>query len=343
MVQRLVHMGKRVRVIAPTGRAALAINGTTTWTFAGWSPNSHKLSIGQLRAAAAGKGAVRRRLRRTDVVIIDEVSMVENLHLERLNQVMKAARCKPGYPAEQYPFGGAQVIVTGDFSQLPPVKPFRHCLECGSEMQVDEEEETYHCHRCSATYRESEKWAFQSRAWEECDFAYVYLDKVHRQSDANFISLLNECRLGEVFTPEEVNLLMNHETNIAGAVELYSTRDEVRLVNERGFQRLDAQPYSFQCRDTFVWNRKEHPHLERRGERHGDGSLKSLDEHSMDRRVELKCGMPVVLLVNLDVERGLCNGSQGIIVGWTSPCRSGTRQSPSSDDHAGLKEVEIRA
>lgn len=342
MVQRLTRTGKRVKVVAPTGRAALAINGTTTWTLAGWSPNSHKLGIGQLRAAAARKtSAARRRLRRTDVVIVDEVSMVENLHFERLGRVMKAARHKRGYPAERYPFGGVQVIVTGDFSQLPPVRPFRHCIECGSEMRVDEAEEMYRCRPCGAAYHESEKWAFQSRAWEECDFAYVYLDKVHRQSDANFISLLDKCRLGEPFTPEEVHLLYNHETNTTGAVELYSTREEVRLVNERGFQKLTTKPYSFQCRDTFVWNRKQHPHLEGRGDRHADGSLKSLDEHSMDRLVELKRGMPVVLLVNLDLDHGLCNGSQGVIIGWKSPGRSGSRQFTSSGNHAGLKEIEV--
>lgn len=346
MVQRLTQEGKRVKVMAPTGRAALAINGTTTWSFAGWTPNSHKLGIEDLKAVATRKkSAVRRRFRRTDVVIIDEISMVENLHFERLNQVMKAARHKRGYPAQQYPFGGVQVIVTGDFAQLPPVRPFRHCIECGSEMQLgegDEEQDTYHCGRCNASHNDGEKWAFRSKAWEECNFAHVYLSNIHRQRDADFISLLNKCRLGEAFTPEEVSLLMNHETNTTGAVELYSTREEVRLVNERSFRKLVAKSHSFQCRDTFLWNREDHPHLEGRGEKHADGSLKSLDEHSMDRLVELKSGMPVVLLVNLDLRNGLCNGSQGIVVGWTAPDRGETMLSPSSSSQAGLKEREVK-
>ncbi|KAJ0100706.1 PIF1 [Diaporthe amygdali] len=349
IVQRLQHMGKCVRVLAPTGRAALAINGTTTWSFAGWSPNSQKLGIEKLKAVAKGKNniAVRKRLRRTDVVIIDEISMVENLHFERLNQVMRAARHKPDYPAQDYPFGGVQVIVTGDFAQLPPVRPFRHCIECGSETKLDEEDEedakTHYCSRCKATYNESDQWAFRSKAWEECNFTHVYLDRIHRQRDALFISLLNKCRSGKPFTPNEVNILMDHETNTTGAVELYSTREEVRLVNEREFGKLVTESYSFQCRDTFVWNRKMHPHLERRGEKHADGSLKSLDEHSMDRRVELKCGMPVVLLANLDLNRGLCNGSQGVIVGWEMPNRRVETLFQGSCDHALLKKLEIIA
>lgn len=345
IVQRLQHMGKRVRVLAPTGRAAVAINGTTTWSFAGWSPNSHKLGIEQLKAIARSKEnmAVRRRLRRTDVVIIDEISMVENLHFERLNQVMRAARHKPGYPAENYPFGGVQVIVTGDFAQLPPVRPFRHCIECGSEMEDGEGEDgkAHHCGRCKATYNESDKWAFCSKAWEECSFTHVYLDEIHRQRDAVFTALLNKCRSGEPFTREEVNLLMDHETETTGAVELYSTREEVRLVNEREFRNLDTKSYAFQCRDKFVWNRRMHPHLEERGDKHTDGSLKALDEHSMDRRVELKCGMPVVLLTNLDLDRGLCNGSQGVIIGWSLPDRRGEIIFPGSCDYAPLKEYEI--
>lgn len=106
IVQKLTDMGKCVRVIAPTGRAALAVNGTTIWSFAGWTPNSYKLGIEPLRVIArTNKGLTRKRFRQTDVVVIDEISMVENLNLERLNQVMKAARHKPEYPARNYPFG----------------------------------------------------------------------------------------------------------------------------------------------------------------------------------------------------------------------------------------------
>lgn len=349
IVRRLRDMGKRVHVLAPTGRAALAINGMTTWSFAGWTPNAHRRGIGELRARARSKKnmAVRRRLRRTDVVVIDEVSMVDNLHFERLDRVMRAARHRPNYPAEDRPFGGAQVIVTGDFAQLPPVKPFGHCIECGGEMGLDEDEEDdmeiYSCGQCKKMYKASDQWAFRSRAWEECNFEHVHLDTIHRQHDAAFISLLNKCRLGEPFTPEEVNLLMDHETDTTGAVELYPTRKEVRLVNEKEFRKLATQAYSFQCRDTFVWNKRKHPHLEKWGERDADGSLVSLEEHSLHPRVELKCGMPVVLLANLDLDRGLCNGSQGIIVGWTLPGTGRETVPLGSGEHADVKEREIRA
>ncbi|KAG8166646.1 hypothetical protein KVR01_002335 [Diaporthe batatas] len=352
IVKRLKQMDKCVVVLAPTGRAALAVGGMTTWSFAGWTPNSHKRGIEELKAKARSKKnmAVRRRLRETDVVIIDEISMVENLHFERLDQVMRAARHRRRYQAEHLPFGGVQVIATGDFAQLPPVKPFRHCIDCGNDMDLGEDDEedaeVYSCGQCKRTYNASNQWAFRSKAWEECGFEHVYLDTIHRQHDPAFISLLNKCRLGEPFTPEEVDLLMHHETDTTGAVELYPTREEVRLVNEREYNKLDTKAYSFRCRDTFVWNKRKHPHLWSKGEKHADGSLKALDEHSMNRLVELKCGMPVVLLVNLSMNKRLCNGSQGIIVGWTALDVKGEEMiytGSGSDGHAALKEREIKA
>ncbi|KAF2789471.1 hypothetical protein K505DRAFT_93473 [Melanomma pulvis-pyrius CBS 109.77] len=90
-VKRFAEMGLRVNIIAPTGRAALDINGTTTWSYAGWTPDHHKKPLKALKAGAHGK-FVRQRLSDTHVLVIDEISMVENLHFERLNIIMKEAR-----------------------------------------------------------------------------------------------------------------------------------------------------------------------------------------------------------------------------------------------------------
>lgn len=319
IVQRLTDMRKRVEVLAPTGRAALAIDGITTWTYAKWNPSSHKISLENLKKAANAKNSRSLRFQCTDVMIIDEISMVENLHFERLNQVMKVARVNQCLAANEKPlaFGGVQVIVTGDFAQLPPVRPFQHCIRCGGEMELDVRQEWDNCRRCSYAYRAIDKWAFCSKAWEECNFTYVHLKTIYRQSDNAFISLLEKCRLGEPFVAEEVDLLMNHESVTTGAVELYPTREEVRHVNEREFKKLPTFPRSFKCHDTFIWNKVKHPHLAHLGKRHPEGWLTYLREHNLDHKVELKTEMRVVLLVNLDLSKGLCNGSQGTIVGWT--------------------------
>jgi len=108
-VKRFAERNVHVNIIAPTGRAALDINGTTTWSYAGWTPDHHKKPLRELKSAAHGK-FVQKRLSETNVLVIDEISMVENLHFERLNAVMKEAR------RSDKAFGGVQLVVTGDVS-----------------------------------------------------------------------------------------------------------------------------------------------------------------------------------------------------------------------------------
>ena len=307
---RLRNMGKNVQVLAPTGKAALAINGMTTWSYAGWTPNHHKRTLKFLEQKALGR-VRRRRFEETDTLIIDEISMVENLHLERLNAVMKSAR------GNDFPFGGVQVIVTGDFCQLPPVKPFQHCITCGSDLiSTDEEEDTIHrCPWCKRQYNDSDKWAFLSKAWAECNFVHVHLNSIHRQSDPDFISMLQKCRLGDPFTQDEIDTLMTHSSITTDAIKLFPTRDEVRRINTEAFARLETPSYPYTCLDKFRWN-EFHWHLESKRRRNPDNSLSALNDHRFDRRIDLKIGMLVVLLVNLNLPEGLCNGSQGTIVGF---------------------------
>ncbi|KAK6866062.1 hypothetical protein PG995_002590 [Apiospora arundinis] len=122
--KRLRDMGKKVHVVAPTGRAALQVNGSTTWTYAGWTPDSHKKPLQELQNNAHGK-FVWKRFKKTDVLVIDEISMVENLHFERLNKILQHALYNPNLSVQKA-FGGIQIVVTGDFCQLPPVRPFEH-------------------------------------------------------------------------------------------------------------------------------------------------------------------------------------------------------------------------
>jgi ATP-dependent DNA helicase PIF1 len=79
--------------------------------YIGWGPASLKKSLSKLRNGA-GRKKVWKRLQKTQVLVIDEISMVENHIFERMNNVMKEAR------DDERPFGGVQVIVTGDVSTL---------------------------------------------------------------------------------------------------------------------------------------------------------------------------------------------------------------------------------
>lgn len=309
-VSRFRAMGKWVDIIAPTGRAALDINGCTIWTYAGWVPDSMKLGIKELEKKANGK-FVWKRLNRTKVLVIDEISMLENHHFERLNRIMKYAR------RNNKAFGGVQLVVTGDWCQLPPVLPFEYCIQCGRTLKAaSSSAETKICPQ-HGMIRDINKWAFRSDAWQECKFIHKNLTEIHRQRDLTFIKILNKYRLGEPLTDEDRDLLLNHQSDTTDAVRLFPTKQEVRFVNDTEFARLTHPVNSYSCLDGFVWKEK-HQDLKYKGQRNYDGSdtLHALKDHRYEATLELKKDMLVVLLVNCDMPAGLVNGSQGIIIGF---------------------------
>ncbi|GAW21033.1 hypothetical protein ANO14919_105460 [Xylariales sp. No.14919] len=305
--RRLRDCGLRVDIVAPTGISALGVGGCTTFVYAGWNLSSFKQPLGRLRQEAHRKN-IRKRLKDTDVLVIDEISMVENFHFERLNAVMQEAR------GSYEPFGGVRVIVTGDFHQLPPVKPFEHCLTCGEELVPNRSEAMYSCKK-HGIFHDEDKWAFKSEAWALCNFVYFHLKTIHRQNDETFVKILQKCRIGQSLTSDDTDLLMNHPCKIGNATRLYASREEVRRQNRIRFDKLLSEKYSYACLDDFNMN-PDHQNLERHHTRLHDGSLASLKDHRFEATVEFKRGMLVVLLTNLDIGRKLCNGSQGIICGY---------------------------
>lgn len=330
-VRRLREMGKHVNIVAPTGRAALNVGGTTTWTYAGWTPNSFKLSLDSLMKKAQWSKHVSKRLRTTDVLVIDEISMVENLHFERLNEIMKAARFDPENRGA--PFGGCQIVVTGDFCQLPPVKPFGQCMHCGTDFEKRiglNRQAVYTCPR-HGEYADEDKWAFKSRAWQECNFQHRHLTTIHRQNDPVFIRILQKLRLGYQLLDKESSLLMKHPCRASAheATKLFPLRREAFAVNYAAFNRLIGDTHTYWAHDNFFWHKNRHGNLEQKGERSDYGlpgspahppadqrPLNCLAEHRFEECVQLKKGALVVLLTNLDLQAGLCNGSQGKICGW---------------------------
>lgn len=305
--RRLRDQGYQVDIVAPTGISALGVGGSTTFVYAGWNLSSLKQPLAKIRLGAHGK-YTRRRLKATDVLVIDEISMVENFHFERLNVIMQEAR------NSLEPFGGAQVVVTGDFHQLPPVKPFEHCITCGEELVPNRSQELYTCKK-HGIFHDEDKWAFKSEAWALCDFVYFHLKTIHRQNDETFIKILQKCRIGQPLMGDETDLLMNHPCVTVNATKLYARREEVRRENQKRFDKLLSEKFSFPCLDHIDINPDHNLH-EKYTWREPGGSLDALKDHRYETLIEFKKGMLVVLLTNLDLGQKLCNGSQGLICGY---------------------------
>ncbi len=163
---------RRVDVTAPTGVAALNAGGMTLHRFCGMllgpAPGqSNEEYFEQLRrdprrSILAGFN----RVRRCEVLVVDEISMLPGRQLEFVEFLFRRLR------GRDEPFGGCQVIVVGDFLQLPPVR---------------------------TSEGEAHDWAFQSAAWDSAGFLNYTLETVRRQDEPQFVRALGDFRIGRVW------------------------------------------------------------------------------------------------------------------------------------------------
>lgn len=367
LVKELRRQGQRVQVVTPTGISALNVSGSTYFTWAGWNPGVTKKSIKEICDMAMSKER-RQRIRDTDVLIIDEISMLESNQFRRLDRACRAARlCDAA-------FGGIQVVVTGDFYQLPPVKPFQTCFTCGVEltsrvvcigcepsvtgdMHQSASPRAHKaclrcgtgplrwsdCPECGHSYHMDDEWAFRSDTWGGCGFHCVSLTEVHRQNDPAFIDMLNTLRIGERLDQRQLALLEGRERDVGTAVELSAVRKEVDQKNQAGFRAISGAVRAYRCQD-HVHIQPHHPHLAPKAELDGDGNRVGCQDHRFPAMLETKCGMPVILLANIDPGAGLVNGSQGRITGYLPhgpAMQARERQLAQSGEFSRFEESEI--
>lgn len=195
-----------VAVTASTGIAATHMNGMTIHTWAGIGIKD-QLNSNDLKSLKERK-YLRDHIEKTKVLIIDEVSMLHARQLNLVNQVLKY------FKETDEAFGGIQVIVAGDFFQLPPVgKP--------DETNRD-------------------KFAFMSEAWLEANFNICYLTEQHRQQDNDLNIILNELRAGQVSARSTELLKKTREQALeADITRLFTHNMDVDGINQ---QHLDSIP-----------------------------------------------------------------------------------------------------
>lgn len=153
--------GKHVSVTATTGLAATHLGGTTIHSWAGIGVSDY-LPQGFADHVAKGRREI---IEKTDVLVIDEISMLHDYRLDMVDEACRLVRRK------DEPFGGIQVIMSGDFFQLPPIN--RGDSRAGG-------------------------FVVHSKAWEELDPTVCYLQEQHRQDDQELLDILNALRAGEI-------------------------------------------------------------------------------------------------------------------------------------------------
>lgn len=180
------------------------------------------------------------------------------------------------------PFGGIQLILCGDFLQLPPVRKQTQSQDASAK-----------------------RFCFQSEAWQKCIELSFELQKVHRQKDPEFVRILNFIRIGHVNEEITKRLLetasQRIEKNGILATQLCSLTATADQINESKLNALTGEEKLFEAIDS-------HPAMS-----------KQLDTMvQVAGKITLKVGSQVMLLKNINISDGLVNGARGIIVKYVN-------------------------
>lgn len=263
-----------VAVTASTGIAATHMNGTTIHSWSGIGIKD-ELSDRDL-ANLSRKQFLADRLKDTAVLIIDEISMLHAKQLNLVSQVLKYVR------KNDAAFGGIQVVVAGDFFQLPPI---------GSKGESNRE-----------------KFAFMSEAWLDAKFHICYLSEQHRQvSEAangglDLDDILNQIRRQEVTFEAIAALEATFDQNVdINRTRLYTHNLNVNKINDKELAALEGETMRFEATAT------------------GDSKLVETLKKTVRTQDDLvlKVGAKVMFIKN-NSELGVSNGTMGELIGFAA-------------------------
>ena len=199
-------------IVAPTGIAASHLGGQTIHSF---------FALGIRESIDEGyveflldKKYLKTRFAKLKLLIIDEISMVSPELFSSMDLILR------GFKGTDVPFGGVQVVISGDFFQLPPV---------------------------SKTPKEK-RFAWQSPAWKALGLQTCYLQEKFRQDDERLIGILDDIRTGNISDTSEQLLEERHEKELAShfsPTRLYTHNVDVDRINLEELEKLEGEPKLF--------------------------------------------------------------------------------------------------
>ncbi|MES2225208.1 MAG: AAA family ATPase [Patescibacteria group bacterium] len=205
-------------ITASTGIAATHIHGMTihSWSGIGIRDSLSEADID----AIASKEHVARRIQKTTTLIIDEVSMLSGSVLAMVDAVCREIK------RVDAAFGGIQIVLVGDFFQLPPI---------------------------GARGGANAAFAFESSVWEDLHPIVCYLTEQHRQEDRRFSSVLSSIRAADA-DPTTVSIIMGREADIEGFDEdiprLFTHNADVDRLNQEKLEKLTSATKSYRMSGT---------------------------------------------------------------------------------------------
>jgi len=264
---------KDMAITSTTGRSALLIEGTTLHSYLG-------IGLGltdEKSMADSISGFCKKRWKKLEILVIDEISMLSPVLFDKLEYVARTLR------KNDLPFGGIQLILSGDFCQLPVVNETRFC--------------------------------FEAKTWSKCISRVVYLREIMRQQDAVFQQCLSEIRLGKI-TRNTENILFSRKgiklTNTFDIrpTKLFCTNAKVDAINEDELDKLaeDGREFKQYDMEINILHPKVHSSVIERYKKNCNCQVS----------IQLCMDAQVMLVCNLDPSNKLVNGSRGVIVGFVN-------------------------
>ena len=268
---------KKHVILAPTGIAAINAGGQTLHSFFKLPfhpllPNDSSYSIRNIRKTLKYSGELTKLLRELELIIIDEISMVRADIIDFIDKVLRIY-CRN----MRDPFGGKQLLLVGDIFQLEPV--------------IKEEE-----WRLMQPFYAS-AYFFAAKVWQEMQLVSIELRKVYRQSDSQFIGLLDRIRQNHATDADlqSINARVNQcskQKENGFEITLATRRDTVDYINDLHLSELEG--------DSTIF----------KGHIKGDFPETSLPA---PMELEIKPGAQVIFIKN-DKEKRWVNGTLGVVI-----------------------------
>lgn len=259
-----------IALTASTGIAATLINGSTIHSWAGLGIDTAPFDKNNMSPQMRSRMNI---IRYSDVLVIDEISMLPAYLFDKLDAVLRYAR------NDDSPFGGIQVVLMGDFLQLPPVDKREPGIDAG--------------------------FAATTKAWKELGLSYCYMDKTHRATDpllAEILSKMSRDRVDQEAKALVLGRTGKRKSSKKTYTTLFTTNQNVDKYNAEQ-QKINSNPMvripsikSGSVKDI----------------------AKLLKSYNIPEFVEFKIADTVILTSNILIAgRLLANGSIGEIVSWS--------------------------
>ena len=270
---------KNIQICAMTGCASLLLNckATTIHSWAGLGVQL-KGSVSEMSRQCLSKYGVKAKIRSVDILVVDEISMLSKKQFEIIDSICRKAR------ASDMPFGGIQLIFSGDFFQLPPIG--------------DDDDSRAFC--------------FESSLWNTTFRKQVELTTVFRQKNERYVKILNQVRKGRI-SRKSFDILSNCIGKDRGnsdikPTRIYPLRKMVDRVNKTHLDELEGEIHTYTAKVKELKSGVDAKAIE---------IFKN--QISCGLSLDLKVGAQVMCVVNMDLssEQPICNGSCGIVKSFT--------------------------